>query len=142
MDCSMPGFSVHHQLLELAQTHVYQVSDAIQPSHSLTSPSSLPSVFPSIRVFSKESALHIRWPKYLSFSFRISPSDEYSGFISFRMDWFDLLAVQRTLKSLLRHQSSKALILWCSAFLMVQPAHPYMTTGKTIALTVGTLLAK
>ena len=93
----------------------------------------LPSIFPSIRVFSSESTLHIRWPKYWSFS--ISPSNEYSGLISFRIYWFDLLAVQGTLKSLLRHHSSKASILWCSAFFIVQLSHPYMTTGKTIALT-------
>ena len=93
-----------------------------------------PSIFPSIRVFSNESALCIRWPKYWSFSLSISPSNEYSGLISFRMDWLDLLAVQGTLKSLLQHHSSKASILWCSAFFMVQLSHPYMTTGKTIAL--------
>ena len=90
----------------------------------------LPSVFPSIRVFSKESVLHIRWPKYWSFSFSISPSNEYSGLISFRMDWFDILAVQRTLKSLLQHHSSKTSIFWCQAFFIVQLSHPYMTTGK------------
>ena len=95
----------------------------------------LPSIFPSIRAFSNESALHIRWPKYWSFSFSISPSNEYSGLISFRMDWLDLLAVQVTLKSFLRHHSSKASILWHSAFFIVQLSHPYMTTGKTIALT-------
>ena len=95
----------------------------------------LPSIFPSIRVFSNESALHIRWPKNWSFSFSISPSNEYSGLISFRMDWLDLLAVQGTLKSLLQHRSSKASILWCSAFFIVQLSHPYMTTGKTMALT-------
>ena len=95
----------------------------------------LPSVFPSIRVFSNESVFHIRWPEYWSFSFSISPSNEYSGLISFRMDWLDLLAVQGTLKSLLQHHSSKASTLWCSAFFMVQLLHPYMTTGKTIALT-------
>ena len=95
----------------------------------------LPSVFPSIRVFSNESTLHIRWPKYWSFSFTISSSNEYSGLISFRMDWLDLLAVQGTLKSLLQHHSSKALILQCSAFFIVQLSHPYMTTGKTRALT-------
>ena len=94
----------------------------------------LPSIFPSIRVFSKESALHVRWPKYWSFSFSISPSNEHSGLISFRMDWLDLLAVQGTLKSLLQHCSSKASILRCSAFFIVQLSHPYMTTGKTIAL--------
>ena len=95
----------------------------------------LPSIYPSIRVFSSESVLHIRWPKFWSFSFSISPSSEHSGLISFRMDWFDLLAVQGTLKSLLQHDSSKALILWCSAFFIVQLSHPYVTTGKTIALT-------
>ena len=95
----------------------------------------LPSIFPSIRVFSNESVLHIRWPKYWSFSFSISPSNEYSGLISFRMGWLDLLAVQGTVKSLLPHHSSKASVLWHSAFLMVQLSHPYMTTGKTIALT-------
>jgi len=95
----------------------------------------LPSIFPSIRVFSNESVLCIRWPKYWSFSFSISPSSEYSGLISFRMDWLDLLAVQEILKNLLQHHSSKASILWCSAFFMVLLSHPYMTTGKTIALT-------
>ena len=102
----------------------------------------LPSIFPSIRVFFKESVLHIRWPKYWSFSFNISPSNEYSGLISFRMDWLDLLAVQGTLKSLLQHLSSKASILQCSAFFIVQLSHPYMTTGKTIALTRQTFVSK
>ena len=101
----------------------------------------LPSVFPSIRVFSNESALHIRWSKYWSYSFSISPSNEYSGLISFRIDWFDLPAVQETLKSLLQHHSSKASILWHSAFFMVQLSHPYMTTGKIIALTIQTFVA-
>ena len=100
----------------------------------------LPSIFPSTRVFSSESALHIRWPKYWSFSFNLSPSNEYSGLISFRMDWLDLLAVQGTLKSLLQHHSSKASILWCSAFFIVQHSHPYMTTRKTIALTRRTFV--
>ena len=95
----------------------------------------LPSIFPSIRVFSNESALHIRWPKYWSFSFTVSPSNEYSGLVSFRKDWLDLFAVQGTLKSLLQHHSSKASLLWCSAFFIVQLSHPYMTTGKTIAWT-------
>ena len=102
----------------------------------------LPSIFPSIRVFSSESVLHIRWAKYWSFSFSISPSNEYLELISFRMDWFDLLAVQGTLKSLLQHHSSKASILWCSAFFMVHLSHPYMTTGKTIALTRRTFVSK
>ena len=100
----------------------------------------LSSIFPSIRVFPNESILHIRWPKYWSFSFNISPSNEYSGLISFRMDWLDLLAVQGTLKSLLQNHSSKALILWCLAFFIVQLSHPYMTTGKTIALTRQTFV--
>ena len=102
----------------------------------------LPSIFPSIRVFSNESALHIRWPKYWSFSFNISPSKEHPGLISFRMDWLDLLAVQGILKSLLQHHSSKASILWCAAFFIVQLSHPYMTTGKTIALTGRTFVGK
>ena len=101
-----------------------------------------PSIFPSIRVFSNESALHIRWPKYWSFSFNISPSNEHSGLISFRMDWLDLLAVQGTLKSLLQHHSSKASILWHSAFFVIQLSHPYVTTGKTIALTRRTFVGK
>ena len=127
----------HHHLPELAQTHVHCVSDAIQPSHPL-SPLPLllwPSILPSIRVFSSESVLPIRWPKYWSIGFNISPSNEYSGQISFRMDWLDLLAVQETLKSLLQHHSSKASILHHSALFIVQLSHPYMTVGKTIALT-------
>ena len=102
----------------------------------------LPSIFPSIWVFSSESVLHIRWPKYWNFNFSISPSNEFSGLISFRMDWLDLLAVQGTLKSLLQYYSSKASILWCSAFFVVQLSHPYMTTGKTIALTKQTFVGK
>ena len=102
----------------------------------------LPSVFPSIRVFSNESALHIRWPEYWSLSFSISPSNEYSGLISFRMDWLDLFAVQGSLKSLLHHHSSKASVLQCSAFFMVQVSHSYMTTGKTMALTRQTFVSK
>ena len=137
MNCSTPGLPVHHQLPEF--THVHRVSDAIQPSHPLLSPSLLPPIPPSIRVFSNESALRMRWPKYWSFSFGISPSSKYSGLISFRMDWFDLLAVQGTLKSLLQHHSTKASIFRCSAFFIVQLSHPYMTTGKTIALTKQTL---
>ena len=101
-----------------------------------------PSIFPNIRIFSKESALHTRWPKYWSFSFSISPSNEYSGLISFRMDWLDLLAVQGTLKSLLQHHSSKTSILQCLAFFMVHLSHPYMTTGKTIGLTILTFVGK
>ena len=139
-DCSMPGFPVHHQLLELAQTHVHWISDALQPSHAVSSPSPV-SIFPSIRVFSNESVLHMRWPKDCSFNFSNSPSNEYSGLISFRIDWSDLLAVQGTLKSL-QHHSSKASVLRCSAFFMVQLLHPYMTTGKTIALTRWTFFGK
>ena len=118
MDCSTPGFPVFHCLLELIQTHVHWVGDTSQPSHPLSSPLP-PPIFPSIKVFSNESVLRIRWPKYWSLCFS-SPSNEYSGFISFGIDWFDILVVQGTLKSLLQHRSSKALILWCSAFFMVQ----------------------
>ena len=128
--------------LELVQTHVHWVADAIQPSLPLSSTSPLASVFPSIRVFSSESVLHIRWPKYWSFSFNISPSNEHPGLISFRMDWLDFLAVQGTLKSLLQHHSSKASILQCLAFFIVQLSHPYPTTGKTIALTRRTFVGK
>ena len=120
----------HHQLLKLAQTHVYQVSDAIH--FILCCPLLLlPSIFPNIRVFCNESGLRIWWPKYWSFSFSIHPSNAYSGLISFRMDWLDLLAIQGTLKSLLQHNILKASILWHSAFFTVQVSHPYMTTGKT-----------
>ena len=142
MECSTPGFPVHHQLQEFTQTHVHQVSDAIQPSHPLSSPSPPALIFPSIKVFSNESVLCIMWPNYWSFSFSISPSNEYSGLIPFRIDRFDLLVVQGTLKSLLQHHSSKASILWCSVFFIVQLSHPYMTTGKTIALTRWTFLGK
>ena len=134
MDWSMPGLPVHHQLLKLAQTHVHWVSDAMQPSHPLSYPSLLPSIFPYIRVFSNGSVLYIRWPKCWSFSVSINPSNEYSGLISFRIIWLDLLTVQGILKSLLQHHSSKVSILWCLAFSMVQLSYPKMTTGKTIAL--------
>ena len=137
MDCSTPGFPVHHQFPELAQTRVHQVGDAVQPSHPLPPLLLLPAIFPSIRAFSNESVHHIRWPKYWSFSFSISPSNEYSGLISFRIDWFDLLAVQGTLKSLLQHHSSKASVLWHSAFLMVQLSHPYMTPGIVMSISLG-----
>ena len=119
MDCSMPGFPVHHQLQELTQTHFHHTSDAIQPSHPLSSILLPPSICPSIRVFSNESVLCIRWPKYWSFSFSISPSNKCSGLISFRMDWLDLLAVKGTLKSLFQHHSSKTSILQFSAFFIV-----------------------
>ena len=134
-DCSMPGFPVHHQLPEFTQPHVHWVGDAIQSSHFCPPLLLLPSIFPSIRVFSNESVLRIRWPKDWNFSFRISPSNEYLGLTSLRMDWLDFLAVQGTLKSLLLHHSTKASILRCSAFFTVQLSYPYMTTGKTIALT-------
>ena len=138
----MPGFPIHHQLPELAQTHVHQVGDAIQPSHPLPTLLLLPSIFPSIRVFSNESVLPIRWPKYWSFSFSSSPSSEYSELISFRMDWLNLLAVQETLKSLLQHHNSKTSVLRSSACFMLQLSHPYRTTGKTIALTRQTFVGK
>ena len=139
MNCSTPGLLVHHQLLEFTQTHVHRVSDAIQPSHPRSSPSPPAPIPPSIRVFSNESTLRMRWPKYWSFSLSISPSNEHPGLISFRMDWLDLLAVEGTLKSLLQHHNSKASILRHSAFFIVQLSHPYMTTGTTIALTRWTL---
>ena len=129
MNHSTPGLPVHHQLPEFTQTHVLQVGDAIQPSHPLSSPSP-PAPNPSQHqgLFQRVSSL--RWPKYCSFSFSISPSNEHPGLISFRMDCLDLLAVQGTLKSLLQHHSSKASILWCSAFFTVQFSYPYMTSGK------------
>ena len=142
MDCSTPGLPVHHQLPELAQTHVHWVDGAIQPSHPLSSPFPPAFIFPSIRVFSNYSVLCIWCPKYWSFSFSISPSNEYSGLVSFRTDRFDLLSVQGTLKSLLQHHSSKPSILWHSAFFMLQLLHPYMTTGKTIAFIIWTLVSK
>jgi len=138
MNHSKPGLPVYHQLLEFTQTHVHQAGDAIQPSHPLLLLLPIP---PSIRVFSNKSTLCMRWPKCWSFSFSISPSNEHPGLISFRMDWLDLLAVQGTLKSLLQHNSSKASTLLHSAFFTDQLSHPYMTTGKTIALTRW-LLAK
>ena len=142
MDCSTPGSHVHHQLPETTQTHVHRLE---MPSNHLILDCTLlllPSIFPSIRVFSNELILCIRWPKCWSFSFSISPSNEHSGLISFRMDWLDLLAVQGTLKRLLQLHSSKAWILLCSVFFIVQLSHPYMTTGKTITLTRGTFVGK
>ena len=142
MDCSTPGFPALHHFPELAQTHVHWVSDAIQPSYPLSTPSP-----PALNLtqhqglFQLISSLH-HVTKVLEFQFSISPSNEYSELISFRIDCFDLLAVQGTLKSLLQHHSSKASILWCSAFFMVQLSHPYMTTGKTIALTRWTFVGK
>ena len=141
MDCSRPGLPVHYQsrsLLKLMSIESVIPSKHLILCHPLLL---LPSIFPSIRVFSNESLLHIRWPKYCSFSFNMSPSSEHPGLI-FRMDWLDLLAVQRTLKSLLQHHSSKASILRHSAFFIVQLSHPYMTTGKTAALTRWTFVGK
>ena len=142
MDYSMPDLPDHHQLPESTQTHVHRVSDAIQPSHPLSSPSPPTPIPPSIRDSSNESTLRMKWPKYWSFSFSISPSKEHPGLISLRMDWLDLLVVQGTLKSLLQHHSSKASILQGSAFFTVQLSHPYITTGKTIALTRRTFVGK
>ena len=142
MNRSMPGLPVHPQLPEFTETHVHWVSDAIQPSHPLSSPSPLAPNPSQHQSFSNESTLCMRWPKYWSFNFSIIPSKEIPGLISFRMDWLDLLAVQGTLKSLLQHHSSKASILWRSAFFTVQLSHPYMTTGKTIALTRRTFFGK
>ena len=134
MNHSTPGLPVHHQHLEFTQTHVHRVSDTIQPPHLLLSPLLLPPIPPSIRIFSNESTLHMRWPKYWSFSFSLIPSKETPGLISFKMDWLDLLAVQRTLKSLLQHHSSKASILWLSAFFTVQLTHPYNDHWKNHSL--------
>ena len=142
MNHSTPGIPAHQQLPEFTQTHVHRVSDAIQPSHPLSSPSPPTPIPPSIRVFSNESTLHMRWPKYQSVSFSIISSKEIPGLISFKMDCLDLLAVQGTLKSLLQHHSSKASILQRLAFFTVQLSHPYMTTGKTIALTRQTFVGK
>ena len=141
MDCSMPGFPVHHELLEFTQIHVHWVGVAIQPSHPLSFPSP-----PALNLSHHQGLFQwvfpIRWPKYWSFSFSISLSSDYSGLISFMTDWLDLLAVQGTLKSLLQYHSSKASILLCSSFFTVHLSHPYMTTGKTIALTRWTLVSK
>ena len=136
-----PGLPVHHQLPEFTQTHLHRVSDACHLilCRPLLLLSPIP---PSIRVFSNESTLRMRWPKYWSFSFSIISSKEIPGLISFRMDWLDVLSVQGTLKSLLQHHSSKASILWCSAFFIVQLSHPYMTIGKTVALTRRTFVGK
>ena len=170
MNCSIPGFPVlqcnsvqplsHVRLFAAPGTAAHQASLSITNSRSLLKLMSTesvmpfnhlilchpfllpPSIFTRIRVFSSESDLRLRWPKYRSFSFSISPSNEYSGLISFRMDWLDLFAVQGTLKSLLQHRSSKASILWLSGFYIVQLSHPYMTTGKTIALTRWTFVGK
>ena len=142
MDYSMPGLPVQHQRLDLLKL---TSTESVMPSNHLILCRPLLlllAMFPSIRVFSNESALCIRWPKYWSFSFSISTSNEYSGLITFRMDWLDLLAIKGTFKSLLQHHSSKASILQCSAFFIVQLSHPYMTTGKTIALSRRTFVGK
>ena len=141
MNCSTPGLPVHHTLLEFAKLKSIELV-MLSNDLILYRPLLMPSIFPNIRVFSNESALRMRWPKYWSFSFSIIPSKEYPGPISFKMDWLDLLAVQGTLKSLLQHHTSKASILWRSAFFTVQLSLPYMTTGKTIALTRWTFVGK
>ena len=142
MDCSKPGFpvlTISWSLLKLMSIESMIPSNHLILCHPLLL---LPSVFVSIRAFSNKLAFHIRWPKYYSFSFSFSPSDEYSGLISFRIYWFDLLAAQGTLKSLLQHHGLKVSILWCSAFFMIQLSHLYMTTGKTIVLTIWTFVGK
>ena len=142
MKSIMPGLPVHLQLPEFTQTHVHWVGDTIQPCHPLPSPSPLAlNLSQDQGLFKWVSSSH-RWPKYWSFSFHISPSNEHPELISFRMDWLDLLAVQETLKSLFQHHTSKASIIWHSAFFIVQVLHPYMTTGKTIALTRWTFVGK
>ena len=139
MICSTPGFPILHYLLEFAQSHVHWVGDVIYHLILCYPILLLPSIFP-ISIFSSELALLTKWSKYWSFS--ISPSNEYSGLISFRIDWFDLLAVQGPLKSVLQHHNSKTSILWCSAFFMAQLSHPYMTTGKIIVLAIQTFVGK
>ena len=142
MNPSTPGLPVHHKLQSLLK--LMPIESVMPSSHLILCRPLLllPPIPPSIRVFSNKTTLHMRWPKYWSFSFTISPSNKHPGLISFRMDWLDLLAVQGTLQSLLHHQSSKASVLWCSAFFIVQLSHPYMTTGKTIALTRWTFVSK
>ena len=141
MDCSMPGIPVLHHLLKLAQTHIHQVSDAIQPSHPLSSPSPPAFNLSHHPGFNMSQVFCVRWPKYWSFRLSISPSNEYSGLISFRIEQFHLLAIQVTLKSLLQHDGSKASIHQHSAFFMVQVSYPYMITGKIIALSIGTFVS-
>ena len=141
MDCRTPDCPVHHQLPELVQTHVHEIGDSTQPSHSLLSPSPAFNLSQN-QGFSNEPILCIMWPKYWSFSFSISTSNEYLGLISFSIDWLDLLAVQGTLMSLLQHHSLKASVLQCSAFFLVQLSHKYTTPGKTIALTIWTFVGK
>ena len=145
--CVIPWAAAHQAALSITNSRTllkFMPLESVMPSNHLIlcHPLLLPSIFPSIRVFSNESALHMRWPKYWSFSFNISPSNEHQELISVRMDWLDLLAVQGTLKSLLQHHNSKASILWCSAFFIVQLSHPYMTAGKPIALAIWTFVGK
>ena len=142
MDCSTPGFPVHLEFWEFTRTHVRRVGDAIQPSHPLSSPSPPAFHISQHQVFSYDSVLNIRWPKYRSFSFSISASSEYSGLISFRMAWLDLLSALGNLKSPIQHHSSKASIHWHSPLFTVQLSHPYMTSGKTISLTRRTFVSK
>ena len=144
MNHRTPGLPVHHQLISLSSFKLMSIESVMPSSHLILCHSFLllPPIPPSIRVFSKESAFHIRWPKYWSFRFNISPSNEHPRLISFRVDWLDLLAVQGNLKSLLQYHSSKASILWRSAFFIVQLSYPYVTTGKTIALTRWTFVGK
>ena len=142
MDCSMPGLPVHCQLPEFTQTHVHWVGDAIQPSNPLSSPSTPTFNLSQDQSLFKRVSFSHQMAKYWSFSFSISPSNEYLGLISFRMDWLDLIAVQGTLKRLIQHHSSKTSVLRCSAFFIVQLSHSYTTTGKTIALTRWTFVGK
>ena len=142
MNRSTPGLPVHHQLLESTQTHVHQADDVIQPSHPLLSPSPPALNLSQHQGLSNESALCIRWPKYWSFSINISPSNKHPGLVSFRMDWLDFLEVQGTPESLLQHHTSKASILWHSAFFIAHLSHPYRITGKTIGLTRWTFVGK
>ena len=142
MDYSTPDFPIHHQLLELTQTHVYRVSDSIQPFHPLSYPSPPAFNLSQHQGLFQSANSCIKWPKYWSFSFSINPSSEYSGLTSFRMDCLDILAVQGTLKSLFHYHSSKASILQCSAFFMIQLSKSYMTTGKTIALIIWNFVGK
>ena len=142
MNCSTPGLPVRHQLLKSTQIHVHRVSDPSSHLILCRPLLLLPPILPNIRIFSNESTLRMRWPKYWNFNFNISPSNEHAGLITFRMDWLDLLALQGTLKSLLQHHSSKASVLRHLAFFIVQLSHPYMITGKTIALTRQTFVDK
>ena len=142
MDYSTPGFPIPHHLLEFAQVHIHCIGDDVQASHPLTPLHLLPSIFPSIGDFSNEFSIHVWWSKHWNFTFSISPCSQYSGLISLKMDWFNLLAVQGNFRSLLQHHGSKASILWHSVLFTVQPSQPYMTTGKTIALLYRLLSAK